>query len=447
MIDHPRRQQPGPLRVVIILQPWDRLRLPFTGGGSLAIVGYRFAEGLARRGHRVVVYCGHRGLRTESVDDGRIMVRALATPAQPFFKICDRLTGICNMSPPFMAHRAYYRAYFARIAHELAREGADVVHLNTLFQHVPTLRRACPNAAIVLHMHGETVLSPPDEVVAPALREVDLVIGCSGFIVSRITDRFPEAITRSAVVWNGVEPRGPVERPPHRGRRLLFIGRISPEKGIHVLITAFNRIAARYPDLHLDLVGDAGLLPYSFHLGGSSDPLDRTLHRFYGSHWAGKLRRQVFANRKSYLADLRAGISAEAAERVHFLGPQPHTALAAYLSEASLFVFPSVWNEPFGMPVAEAMAAGVTVVSTRSGGIPEIVHGGECGVLVARGDPDAFADAIAELLDDPERAHRLAAAGKERAETVFAWDARTARLEDLYRTAMARRTERHETSG
>src|SRR5688572_2076880 len=258
MIEFPRRPQPGPLRVVIVLQPWDRLRLPFAGGGSLAIVGYRFAESLARRGHRVVVYCGHRGLRTETVDDGRITVRTLPTPAQPFFKLCDRLTGIWNMSPPFMALRAYYRAYFARIARELAREGADVVHVNTLFQHVPALRRACPNAAIVLHMHGETILSAPDEVVAPALREVDLVIGCSGFIVSRITNRFPEASARSAVVWNGIELRAPAQRPVLHGRRLLFIGRISPEKGVHVLIAAFNRIAARFPDVHLNLVGDAG---------------------------------------------------------------------------------------------------------------------------------------------------------------------------------------------
>ena len=446
MVDHPRRRQPGVLRVVIVLQPWDTLRLPFTGGGSLAIVGYRFAENLARREHRVVVYCGRRGARAESVDDGRITVRALPTPAQPFFKLCDRLTGMWNMSPPLMTQKAYYRGYFARIARDLAREGADVVHVLTLFQHVPALRQACPDAAIVLHMEGETVLLAPDEVVAPALREVDLVIGCSGFIVSRITERFPEMGARSAVVWNGIEPQQPVERsvnpPVNRQRRLLFIGRISPEKGVHVLVAAFNRIASAYPDVHLDLVGDAGLLPYSFHLGGSSDALDATLLRFYGSSWAEKLRRQVLGNRESYLADLRAAIGAEAAGRVHFVGPKPHAALAAYLDRASLFVFPSVWNEPFGMPVAEAMAAGLTVVSTESGGIPEIVQSGESGVLVPRGDPDALADAIAGLLDDPERSHRLGVAGRTRAETLFAWDVLTARLEGFYRTAVARRAER-----
>ena len=71
------------------------------------------------------------------------------------------------------------------------------------------------------------------------------------------------------------------------------------------------------------------------------------------------------------------------------------------------------------MSVLEAMAAGLPVVASAVGGIPELVVDGETGLLVPPGDPDALADALGKLITDPELRQRLGAAGRARAEACF----------------------------
>jgi alpha-maltose-1-phosphate synthase len=106
-------------------------------------------------------------------------------------------------------------------------------------------------------------------------------------------------------------------------------------------------------------------------------------------------------------------------------------------SHASVFVCPSVY-EPFGLVILEAMACETAVVASRVGGIPEIVVDGETGFLLDF-DPDdveAFATALARkirfLLDDPQKAQAMAAAGRRRAVESFGWPAIAAKTADLY---------------
>jgi starch synthase len=107
------------------------------------------------------------------------------------------------------------------------------------------------------------------------------------------------------------------------------------------------------------------------------------------------------------------------------------------LSHATCFVCPSVY-EPLGIVNLEAMACGTAVVASAVGGIPEVVVDGETGVLVPydERDPAAFeaglASAVAAALDDPARAARLGAAGRERAVAEFGWDAVARQTRDVY---------------
>jgi glycosyltransferase involved in cell wall biosynthesis len=87
-----------------------------------------------------------------------------------------------------------------------------------------------------------------------------------------------------------------------------------------------------------------------------------------------------------------------------FHGPGLQTETIDFYRRATVLVFPSVWQEPFGIPIVEAMACGLPVVSTCSGGIPEIVEHGQTGMLVARGDAEQLALAISQVIDDPVRA-------------------------------------------
>ena len=124
--------------------------------------------------------------------------------------------------------------------------------------------------------------------------------------------------------------------------------------------------------------------------------------------------------------------------------PQPE--LSAILTASTVFVCPSVY-EPLGIVNLEAMACGLPVVGTATGGIPEVVDDGVTGLLVpieqlqdGTGtpiDPDRFvadlARALTEVVSDPERAARMGAAGRARAEAEFSWGAIAAQTAEIYR--------------
>jgi starch synthase len=128
----------------------------------------------------------------------------------------------------------------------------------------------------------------------------------------------------------------------------------------------------------------------------------------------------------------------------------PRTEVIALLSAGTVFACPSVY-EPLGIVNLEAMACGLAVVATATGGIPEVVVHGETGWLVpieqvddgsgTPVDPDAFvadlAAALNEAVSDPERARRFGRAGRERAVEHFSWDSIGDQTLEVYRAVLA----------
>jgi glycosyltransferase involved in cell wall biosynthesis len=193
------------------------------------------------------------------------------------------------------------------------------------------------------------------------------------------------------VIPSGVDPaRFPPAAPdpwpemPHP--RLLFVGRLEPEKDAETLLRAAARSRHR---VHVALVGDG--------------------------------------SRRAALAGLarRFGIDG----RVHLGGYVPHADLPAILAHGDVLVQPSRMEE-LGTAVVEAMYSGLPVVASAVGGIP--VRDGEEGLRVPAGDPGAFAAAIDRLLDDRALAARLGAAGRERARREHDWRALAPRVLNLY---------------
>jgi len=119
----------------------------------------------------------------------------------------------------------------------------------------------------------------------------------------------------------------------------------------------------------------------------------------------------------------------------------PKADIAQLLSHATVFVCPSVY-EPLGIVNLEAMACGTAVVASDVGGIPEVVDDGRTGRLVhySRTDIPAFeaglASRLSELLDQPERAHRMGQAGRDRAVAEFGWDAVARRTLEVYQSVL-----------
>lgn len=123
-------------------------------------------------------------------------------------------------------------------------------------------------------------------------------------------------------------------------------------------------------------------------------------------------------------------------DSVEMAGAVDPIRLRAMMSRCRLVLIPSRW-EAFGMVALEAMAASRPVVATRSGGVTEIVVDGETGRLVPPAEPTAMAAAMAELIDDPERARAMGEAGRRRALEHFSWSAVGDRYDELFRLAAA----------
>jgi glycosyltransferase involved in cell wall biosynthesis len=153
------------------------------------------------------------------------------------------------------------------------------------------------------------------------------------------------------------------------------------------------------------------------------------LEVFFGSRLSDMVRRQLVLRDRSYLGDLATASAGD--HRIVFHGAVTYTETIDFYRRATMLVFPSVWNEPFGMPTIEASACGLPVVSTYSGGIPEIMQDGQTGLLVERGDVRELALAISRILDNPALARAMGEAGRTRAIAHFSWNAISGRLAEL----------------
>lgn len=153
-----------------------------------------------------------------------------------------------------------------------------------------------------------------------------------------------------------------------------FVGRITPEKGVWVLMDAL--VALRHLSWQLLLVGEGPL-------------------------------------RRSWLAEAqKKGI----ADRVIWVPPVPRQEVARYMNAMEVLVLPSLttprWKEQFGRVLVEAMACGVPVIGSNSGAIPEVV--GEGGIIVPEGDAIALANAILRLMNNSEERYQIGSRGRNK---------------------------------
>jgi len=199
---------------------------------------------------------------------------------------------------------------------------------------------------------------------------VDVFITPSAFARDRlITGGYPAE--RIVVVPNCVVADD--YHPLHRaGDHALYVGRLSREKGVEVLVRAAAASGAR-----VKMVGDGPLRP--------------TLERMI----------------------------AESGADVELLGFRSGEELSAAVQAASAVVMPSICHDNCPLAVIEAMAWGKPVIGSRVGGIPELVRDGEEGVLVPHGDTAALGAAMLRLQQDSELAERMGRAGRARVEAHY----------------------------
>jgi glycosyltransferase involved in cell wall biosynthesis len=283
----------------------------------------------------------------------------------------------------------------------------DVVH-GTNFVVPPTSR-----AAAIVSVHDLTPLHHPElcnqatlaypELIRRALRRGAWVHADSAFVAGEVMEAFGAEPSRVRVVAPGVPPLPEVDLdltrslvepylPPGVTRYVLAIGTAEPRKDLPGLVRAFDRLADRQVDLALVLAGPPG--------------------------WGEEALASAIGQARSGARVVRTG------------WVEPAT-LAALLREASVLAFPSLY-EGFGFPPLQAMAAGIPVVATRAGSLPEVL--GDGAAMVDVGDADGLVGAIARVLDDPVLRQSLVAAGSARAAS-FSWERCGAELAQLYQDA------------
>jgi phosphatidylinositol alpha-mannosyltransferase len=235
------------------------------------------------------------------------------------------------------------------------------------------------------------------DLAAPLLRRIANRLAVR-IAVSRRAEAFERARIGGTfeIVPNGIDTdrfatTDPADLPA--GTKLLFVGRLDARKGFPIAVGAFARLAATHPELRLIVVGD----------GPDRDAV------------------HVLP------PELRA--------RVTMLGAVPNAELPTVAAACDLYLGPSTGGESFGVVLIEAMAAGLPVVASDTPGYDEVVRDGVDGLLVRPRDADALAVAAGRVLDDPDLAERLIAAGRDRARG-FDWSIVVERLEDVYRRAL-----------
>jgi glycosyltransferase involved in cell wall biosynthesis len=371
---------------------------------------------VAQRGHVVTCYSrAWKGLpsltQVDGIDYPRISVSIDRWLRKAAGLIESR--GLRNVRRPFYGSARCYRNFLSHLIRDLrSRGGADVIHVQTFSQFIPTLRCAFPSAKLVLHMHSEWLAFLDRRWIAPRIAAADVVIFCSEFFANLTRRAWPEHAHKFRVVYNGVrieefEQAAPTPITKH-GPRLMFAGRISPDKGCHVLVEAFNRIVERYPSAELKLVGPDTVLPTSFTIDISDDPMVRRLSRFYDG--------------TPYQTQLRRLASPAARPQMQITGAVPRDELVSLFRETDVYVMPSIYFEGFGIPIIEAGACKVPTVCSNRGGMPEVVIHNETGLIVPPDDAAALAGAILQLLDDEQLRGRMGAAAYRRVADNFTWD-------------------------
>ena len=332
-------------------------------------------EGLRRKGVDVEIasYSKASGLKD---------IPSISLPSI-FYKLCTdkkRFAEILNESRPDIVHMHHCAGSLELMADKLKAAGMAVV--GTV--HISPGGDKPVDRMIELYFR---------RFLSKNLRIADKTICVSRYVEKKI-NRI--GVHNTQTIYNGIDPETIFRVPdarrilgiPDDEKALLYVGRLSPEKGIGMLLKAFKRLRGK----KLYIVG--------------SGPMERVCRSY-----ARQNRNVVFAG-KVEERDLRL-----------------------YYSAADLTIVPSTWNEAFGMVNIESMRCGTPPVASALGAMPEIVDDGRNGFLVRDISPEGFAERISEAFgSDLERIGRN---GERFVGKRFFWDSIAGQTKKVYESALS----------
>ena len=346
--------------------------------GGIEVLAAKLLPALRERGHEFLVVTP----QTQAASPADVQYRGIPI---------ERFSFQNTTTPIGIDHVVEMR----RKVVELKRDFApDLVHINgvgpTDFFHQTTTH--AHKAPLLVTLHGEW--NPQaDAIVGRTLRQADWVAGCSVAVLERGRRLAPEIVPRSSVIYNGLE-NPPLEPSPlpFDPPRILCLGRLSPEKGMDLALTAFATIVSRFPSARLVIAGDGP------------------------SRW--ELQRQAGAQKIDHAVDW-----------VGWVAPGKVPSL---INASTLVIMPSR-QDSLPLVALEAASMARPIVATRVGGLPEVVAHEQTGLLVESENSAALADAVTCLLSYPKIATQMGCAARTLSQTVFSWERHVNSYDTLYR--------------
>ena len=383
----------------------ELLPVPPVQGGAVEHWVDEASGRLSLTGRRLAVISRPAGVA------GRNGIKYIGIPWTPMEQFFYRIKECVTWKNPlrYLAKIQNSYSYGTRVA-SIVRD-FDIIYLHNA-PYILMLLNKQSNQKILLHMHNDhlsmRLLRP---FYRRALAKVDRVICVSDYIRRQAVAVFPEYTGRFCVVFNGTDPdvfkpygdeainqlQGIVQHDQTK-KYLLYVGRLTSVKGVHVLIDAFIDIHCRMPDTRLIITGS------SFFGGAAKTAYEQGLVK----------------------------LAEPIKDAIVFTGYLTHEKLKYLYSMVDIIVLPSLWQDPCPLVVLEAMAAGTCLVCSNVGGIPEVVESGKNGVLVDPSDAAALTRAVCCALSEPETMRQMENTARQQIIASYTWERVVDELEIIF---------------
>ncbi len=356
----------------------EKLPVPPIAGGAIQLYIDSVVPYLSSQ-HDVTVYCiQYPGLPEEEVKDNVRYIRVSGKTSTMYLNsLKSRLTA-----------------------------GYDLIHVFNRPLYLLALSQVLPDTKFSLSLHNEMFHKEKisDEAGQRCIEKAEFINTVSQYISNTVTQRFPAAKEKMNVLYSAVDVSKYHPYWTEEGARIkeaiklklglqnyrvvLYVGRLSVKKGVHVLLKAMEKVMASHKNVALVIVG---------------------------SKWYGK------DELDEYTKSVREQ-SRKLSGPVVFTGFVTPAEIPSYYSIGEVFVCASQWNEPLARVHYEAMGAGLAFITTNRGGNAEIAEGLGNGIVINEyNNPAVMADNICYLLDNPDKALEMGVIGRKLAESKYHW--------------------------
>lgn len=334
------------------------------------------------------------------------------------FSITDPDLALQEMTDQVVYERFEKSQYLHQVCMRVREKQFDIIQVYNRPGWVSFLRDAAPEAKLILSLHNliYNTIKVEQEQAVRGITEANRIVTVSRFVAEDTAKKFPDAAGKIQVLYTGadVNDYAPVwtkkgrdwrklirnrYQIAHHDKVLLFVGRLVPEKGCHLILETMKESLKSYEKVKLLIVG---------------------------SKWYADQSTSAYINKLRSMAEALS-------KRIIFTSYVSVEEIPKYFAAADMFICPSQWQEPLARVHYEAMAAGLPIITTKRGGNHELFQKDTDGIVVTEyQDSKAFGQAITTLLENPELAGKMGRHGRIKAEETYNFERVAADLEKIY---------------